>query len=241
MARTDDAIDMIKKMIMSGQLGAGDRLPREADLADELRISRNSLREAVRALSMVGVLDVRQGDGTYVGSLRPDVLLGTFGFLVDFHLEEDVLHLFELRRLLEPSAAELAALRMSPEAADGLLALLDEVPPQPDLEVLVANDIEFHHRIAEASGNPFLCSIVDGLAGQTQRARLWRGLTEENSVSRTIKEHRTIALAIKDRQQDVARSWMTVHIAGVEGWLRDSVTPSRDPTGAPSSSSAARQ
>jgi GntR family transcriptional repressor for pyruvate dehydrogenase complex len=223
-ALTDDAIDRIKNMVLLGRLNAGVRLPREADLAKELGISRNSLREAVRALSLVGVLDVRQGDGTYVGSLRPDALLGTFGFLVDFHLEDDVLHLFELRRLVEASAAELAAQRISSDDAEALLALLDELPPEPEVEELVRNDIEFHHRIAAASGNPFLCSIVDGLAGQTQRARLWRGLTDEDAVTRTVSEHRSIALAIRDREHSVARAWMTAHIAGVESWLRNSTT-----------------
>jgi GntR family transcriptional repressor for pyruvate dehydrogenase complex len=64
MALADEAIDKIKKMIISGELRPGDRLPKEADLADRLGLSRNSLREAVKALSMIRVLDVRQGDGT---------------------------------------------------------------------------------------------------------------------------------------------------------------------------------
>ena len=75
MALTDEAIERIKEMIVSGELRPGDRLPKEADLATRLGLSRNSLREAVRALSLVRVLDVRQGDGTYVTSLRPELLL----------------------------------------------------------------------------------------------------------------------------------------------------------------------
>ncbi|MDP9209413.1 MAG: GntR family transcriptional regulator, partial [Actinomycetota bacterium] len=70
MAVTDEAIGKIKDMIVSGELGPGDRLPREADLAERLGLSRSSLREAVRALSLIRVLDVRQGDGTYVTSLE---------------------------------------------------------------------------------------------------------------------------------------------------------------------------
>ena len=73
MALTDEAIDKIKGMITSGELGPGDRLPKEADLAERLGLSRNSLREAVKALSMIRVLDVRQGDGTYVTSLAQRV------------------------------------------------------------------------------------------------------------------------------------------------------------------------
>ncbi|HYS36647.1 MAG TPA: GntR family transcriptional regulator, partial [Pseudonocardiaceae bacterium] len=75
MAITDEAIEKIKEMIVTGALHPGDRLPREADLAERLGLSRNSLREAVKALSLIHVLDVRQGDGTYVTSLEPSVLL----------------------------------------------------------------------------------------------------------------------------------------------------------------------
>jgi GntR family transcriptional regulator, transcriptional repressor for pyruvate dehydrogenase complex len=74
-AVTDEAIDRIKEMIVSGELHPGDRLPREADLAERLGLSRSSLREAVRALALIHVLDVRQGDGTYVTSLEASRLL----------------------------------------------------------------------------------------------------------------------------------------------------------------------
>jgi GntR family transcriptional repressor for pyruvate dehydrogenase complex len=70
-ALTDQAIEKIKVMILSGELSAGDRLPREPDLAAHLGLSRSSLREAVKALSLVNILHVRRGDGTYVTSLEP--------------------------------------------------------------------------------------------------------------------------------------------------------------------------
>src|SRR5438132_13365839 len=72
---THDAIEQIRELVASGEWGPGTRLPREADLAAQLGLSRNSLREAVRALSLIRVLEVRQGDGTYVSSLAPDLLL----------------------------------------------------------------------------------------------------------------------------------------------------------------------
>ena len=100
MALTDEAILRIKEMILGGQLKPGDRLPREADLAETLGLSRNSLREAVRALALINILDVRQGDGTYVTSLDPNLLLDTLTFVVDFHRDDTVLDFLRVRRIL---------------------------------------------------------------------------------------------------------------------------------------------
>ncbi|MGH3384727.1 MAG: FadR/GntR family transcriptional regulator [Nocardioidaceae bacterium] len=220
MAVTDDAIEMIKQMIVDGELGPGDRLPREADLADRLGLSRNSLREAVRALSLIRVLDVRQGDGTYVTSLDPGLLMDAMGFVVDFHRDDTVLQFLEVRRILEPAATALAAQNMPTDDIEGLAALLDSLGDRPSVEDLVANDLEFHRRIAASTGNEVLCSLVESLSGRTQRARLWRGLTQESAVERTLDEHRAIQQAIAAREPEAARAWATVHIAGVENWLR---------------------
>lgn len=223
-AITDEAIEKIKEMIVSGALRPGDRLPREADLAERLGLSRNSLREAVKALSLIHVLDVRQGDGTYVTSLEPSVLLDAMGFVIDFHRDDTVLDFLEVRRILEPAATAMAAARMTQGEITELRLLLDKLGEDPSVEELVANDLEFHRRIALGSGNQVLCSLVEGLSGPTQRARIWRGLTQESAVARTVAEHRAICDAIAAGQPDIARSWATVHIAGVEQWLRDALT-----------------
>ncbi|MEU7842206.1 FadR/GntR family transcriptional regulator [Micromonospora sp. NPDC049114] len=220
MALTDEAIGKIKSMITSGELGPGDRLPKEADLARRLGLSRNSLREAVKALSIIRVLDVRQGDGTYVTSLAPHLLLDTLGFVVDFHRDDTVLEFLEVRRILEPAATALAAQRMVAEDIAGLQAVLDDVGDTSDVEALVANDLEFHRRIAVGAGNAVLCSLLDGLSGPTTRARIWRGVTQEGAVTRTREQHQAIVDAITAGQPELARSWATVHVAGVEEWLR---------------------
>ncbi|MET8231219.1 FadR/GntR family transcriptional regulator [Micromonospora sp. NPDC005298] len=220
MALTDEAIGKIKSMITSGELGPGDRLPKEADLARRLGLSRNSLREAVKALSIMGVLDVRQGDGTYVTSLAPQLLLDTLGFVVDFHRDDTVLEFLEVRRILEPAATALAAQRMGAQDIADLQAVLDNVGDTSDVEVLVANDLEFHRRIAVGAGNAVLCSLLDGLSGPTTRARIWRGVTQEGAVTRTREQHQAIVDAITAGQAELARSWATVHVAGVEEWLR---------------------
>ncbi|MEV0287020.1 MULTISPECIES: FadR/GntR family transcriptional regulator [unclassified Kribbella] len=220
MALTDVAIEKIKAMILDGRLKPGDRLPREADLAEQLGISRSPLREAVSVLSMLRILDVRRGDGTYVTSLSPDLLLETIGFIIDFHQDSSILDLFELRRALEPMAAEKAALLMSDDDAAQLLALTEAVDVDSPVGDVVANDLEFHHRIAAAAGNPVLCSFVDSVAGRTQQARIWRGVTQEDSFAQTQREHRAIALAIGERQPSVAAALSLAHVAGIENWIR---------------------
>jgi DNA-binding FadR family transcriptional regulator len=219
MAVTDEAIEKIKEMIVSGRLVPGDRLPKETDLAADLGLSRNSLREAVKALALIHVLDVRQGDGTYVTSLEPQLLLEAMSFVVDFHQDDTVLEFLAVRRILEPAATALAAQLIAEEEIESLYKLLDSLGPEPTMEVLVANDLEFHRRISAGSGNSVLCSLLDGLSGSTMRARLWRGITQENAISRTLTEHRAILDAIAARDAEVARSWATVHIANVEQWL----------------------
>ncbi len=228
---TDEAIHEIKQMIVAGELRPGDRLPRESDLATRLGLSRSSLREAVKALALIRVLDVRQGDGTYVTSLDPTLLLETMGFVLDLHQDASVLEFFEVRRILEPAAAASAAIRMSDEDIAVLSRLLDELGPEPSVEALLANDVEFHRLLAIGSGNRALASIIDSLRQPTYRARVWRGLTQTDAVKRTLAEHRAILASIAAREPEVARSWATVHIAGVERWIQEAV--SLEPAAAP--------
>ncbi|MEV4429396.1 FadR/GntR family transcriptional regulator [Streptomyces sp. R-07] len=228
---TDEAIEKIKAMIVSGELGPGSKLPKEADLAERLGLSRNSLREAVKALSLIRVLDVRQGDGTYVTSLQPQLLLDTLGFVVDFHQDDTVLEFLEVRRILEPAAAAMAARVMPDEGIAALREVLDDLAEDASLEELIANDFAFHRAIAVGSGNTVLCSLIEGLSGPTARARTWRGVTEEGAVERTRQQHRAIFEAIAGRRPDLAHSWATVHVAGVEQWLRDTLGADGSPLG----------
>jgi len=218
-AVTDEAIEKIKAMITSGALRAGDRLPKEADLAADLGLSRNSLREAVRALSLVNILDVRRGDGTYVTSLEPPILLEALNFIVDFHRDDRVLEFLQVRRILEPAATAMAAERITAADLEGLRELLDSLGPNPNPEDLVAKDIEFHQRIVACAGNSVLSSLLESMTGPTTRARVWRGISQTGAVARTLAEHRAILDALTAGDPEVARAWATVHIAGVEQWL----------------------
>ncbi len=220
MAVTDEAIDKIKEMIVSGRLRPGDRLPREVDLAGDIGVSRNSLREAVRALSLVRILDVRQGDGTYVSSLEPDVLLDALGFLLEFHRDDSVLHILGVRRILESAAAGLAARNLTDSAIADIAATIAADGLSSAVPDLVAHDLRFHSMIAAGSGNPVLNSMLDSIAMPTTRARIWRGLTQEGAWARTLAEHAGILDAITRRDAELAAARATAHIAGVEDWLR---------------------
>lgn len=220
MALTDEAITKIKEMIVSGALKPGGRLPREADLAEELGLSRNSLREAVRALALINILDVRQGDGTYVTSLGPERLLDALNFVVEFHQDDSVLEFLRVRRILEPEAASIAASRIDPETIASLQDLLNQSSPESSTEDLLKIDVEFHRQIGVASGNSVLASLLEGLSAPTNRARIWRGRTQPGAYERTVREHQAIVDALASGEPGLAHAAMYMHVTGVEMWLR---------------------
>ena len=217
---TDDAIERIRQMIISGEWGPGTRLPREAELAARLGISRNSLREAVRALSLVRVLEVRQGDGTYVTSLEPDLLLESTRFVAHLLADKTVVELFEVRRILEPVAGALAAVRMDEEGRAALRGELDRMTAATSVEDLVDADAAFHAVVAQAAGNSVLSSLLEGLSTRTLRARVWRGRLEKGALDETRAEHTRIYEAIVARDPELARIVSAAHVANSEHWLR---------------------
>ncbi|WP_153393850.1 FadR/GntR family transcriptional regulator [Ornithinicoccus halotolerans] len=219
MSVTDEAILKIKQMIMSGELGPGDRLPPEQELSERLGLSRSSLREAVKALGMFRVLDVRRGDGTYVTSLQPSLLTEAMAFVVDLHQDRTVLELMEVRRFLEAAAARKAAPTVAAGTLEAMRAEI-ELARGADVESLVEHDLAFHRLLAQAAGNDYLVSLLDGLSPSTVRARVWRALTQHGAVERTIAEHESIVRALETRDPDVAEAAVVVHISGVEQWLR---------------------
>lgn len=223
MAVTDEAILSIKAMILAGELAPGDRLPPEKELSERLGLSRSSLREAVKALEVIRVLDVRRGDGTYVTSLEPRLLLEAMSFVVDLHDDHSVLEIFDVRRILEPAAAAQAARRATPDQLERLRAVVDTVDHAADVERLVEHDLEFHRGIALATGNAYLASLIDSLSSHTVRARIWRGITQEHAVGRTLQEHHAILDAIVAGDAELAEALTVVHIGGVAQWLREAL------------------
>lgn len=221
MGVSNDAIEQIKSMILRGDLGPGDRLPPEKELAERLGLSRSSLREAINALVFIRVLDVRQGDGTYVTSLEPKFLLEALSFALDIHYDSSVLEILEVRRMLESQATGLAAKAATPGDVAALRVESAEVGAHSDdWERLVEHDVRFHKMISNLAGNDYLASMIDGLTSKTVRARVWRVITQEGAVERTLREHELIIDAIEAGNPDLAIAAATVHISGVEDWLR---------------------
>src|SRR3954453_11250381 len=132
MALTDEAIARLRAMIQSGALPPGTRLPSENQLATQLGISRSGIREAVKVLESARVLEVRRGDGTFVTSLAPTLLLEGVGFAVELLQGETLLEVMEVRRLLEPAATGLAALRITDDHLSELAELLEEMQAKAD-------------------------------------------------------------------------------------------------------------
>ena len=222
MAVTDAAIAQLRELIRSGELPPGSRLPPEQQLAAQLGLSRSSMREAVKALELIRVLDVRRGDGTYVTSLEPRLLLEGLGFAIELLQEESILQVVEVRRLLEPVATGLAATQITDPSLAELGALLESMEDTgSDIEQQVRLDATFHSTIFAATGNPTLRSILDGLSSRTLRARIWRGVLEADALRRTAREHRAIYDALAERNSALAQATALVHINTSESWLRD--------------------
>lgn len=222
MALTDEAINRIRQLIQTGELRPGERLPPEQKLAAQLGMSRGSMREAVKALEAARVLDVRQGDGTYVTSLAPQLLLEGFGIAVALLRDHNLLEVMEVRRMLEPTATGSAALCITVEAIVELDELLVQMrASMNDAETMIAYDLAFHRTVIAANGSATLTSVLDGLSGQTLRARTWRGSHEGNAATRTINEHEAILDALKARDPMLAHAAALLHINTSEAWLRN--------------------
>ena len=226
---TEAAIQQVRDLIATGQLSPGSRLPPEAELADALGTSRSTVREAVRALVTARVLDVRRGDGTYVTSLRPELLLEGIGAAADLMHDDFTLELVQVRRILEPAATAMAASRINEAVLDELEACLHRMSEAPSHDELVQFDAEFHELVARAAGNETLASMLNGVSSRTSRARVWRGVVEAGAKERTISEHAEILAALRARDPRLAEAAALIHVSTTEAWIRQMVSTS-EPT-----------
>jgi GntR family transcriptional regulator, transcriptional repressor for pyruvate dehydrogenase complex len=210
-----DVIRTIKDMILDGRLTPGQRLPPERAVSEALGVSRPTVREAIRSLQAMNILESRHGSGTYVASLSIEELLGPLQFVLGL-AEGGLAHLFEVRLLLEPGAAALAAERATPEDVAGLrdcaARLEREAPLNP--EAVVDLDIELHERIVRASGNPLLRHLLAAISALGAQSRSYTARLP-GVVEPTFAEHSAIVEAIAAGDAAAARAGMEAHITRI--------------------------
>ena len=231
MTVTTETIEKIKGMILSGDLQPGDKLPRENELAERLAVSRSSLREAVRALAALNVVESRQGDGTYITSLTPELLLDVIGFGIELVNDPTLLEVFQVRRFLETAATAAAATSISDDELAALRDCMARMDRAESVEELVRADEEFHHIVAGATRNSVLLALMDNLSSRTVRARLWRAVMERGAVERTKEWHHAILEGLEARDPQLARAADLMHLAEGESWLRRALAWDAAPEG----------
>lgn len=223
-----DVVRTIKDMILDGRLQPGQRLPPERAVSEALGVSRPTVREAIRSLQAMNILESRHGSGTYVASLSVDELLGPLQFVLAL-AEGGLAHLFEVRLLLEPGAAALAAERATPEDVAALRDCAEraEAEARDDTGALLELDTELHDLIVRAARNPLLEHLLAAMSALGRQSRAYTtGLP--GMVERTLGEHAAIVDAIAAGDPAAARAAMEAHISRI----RDAaLSPAPEPAG----------
>ena len=213
----DEVIDEIKRMIQSGELKEGDRLPNQNELAAQLGVSRTSLREAFNTLSVLGILEQHQGYGTIVKSkfsaLYADHLSAPF--ITD---EKATMELLEARQFIEIGAARLAAKNATPKQIKEMGVLIDDMAKankREDTQKLSEQDIEFHFLIAQATQNRVIIHLLATIRGLMEKF-MHEAFLILHDQKRYLKAHRDIYNAIKKKDPLKASSLIKKHIADVQ-------------------------
>ncbi len=220
MSALDTALHGLRALIADGTLRPGDRLPSEGELCERLGVSRGSLREAIRMLAALGVLDTRHGSGSYVSELRAADLIGSLSLTVGLLPMAGVLELTELRRVLEPHAAALAAARIDEQTVESLDRVLDEIESTTDFELQSRLDHEFHMAISGVAGNEALTSLIDVLRS---RSRAYRISDPEDAAELKVHSdagHRAILRGLASADPVAASAAASAHVAYTEYWVR---------------------
>jgi GntR family transcriptional repressor for pyruvate dehydrogenase complex len=219
--KVDLAISLVQNLIRSGEIKPGDRLPNETEFSAQLGVSRNSLREAVRAMSAMKILEARQGDGTYVSGLDPTQMIETLRFAVDVSGPEAVLWFLEIRILMELHTTAIAAARRTKADLDRLKKCHMAMVRAEDTDTLLKKDSEFHHIIAETTKNPIMASLLNVVSAPALRARIWRNRLTESATNNLRIEHEAVLNCIEAQDVEGAKYAMYAHVSGVQSWVRN--------------------
>jgi GntR family transcriptional repressor for pyruvate dehydrogenase complex len=221
----------VRTLINRGTLGPGARLPAERQLAQQVGVSRPTVRAGLRTLAALGVVRSRRGSGTYIPDGPPTLGVEALTFVAALHnFSGD--DFYEARRILEVAAAGLAAERATPEQ---LATLADEVAglfaSMTERQVFLVHDISFHRSIAAASGNPIIASLVEMVSALYYDRRR---ATAERAVDRDLHAaadaHRRIYQAVRARDPERARQLMNDHLVEARAYqLREDAKPAARP------------
>jgi GntR family transcriptional regulator, transcriptional repressor for pyruvate dehydrogenase complex len=204
----------IERLILK-KLQPGDKLPSERDLAEILAVSRSSIRDAIRSLELMGMVEPRQGAGTIVREISSDSLVNPLANARK-RKEEMVGELLDFRKMLEPPLAARAAMRVSPAEIVEMQEILDRQEEKLSRgESTIAEDTEFHYAIALASGNSVVRKVLDTLMDLLRDSRE-RSLQVDGRPKKSLAGHRRILAAIKRRDANAAKAAMRRHIDDVE-------------------------
>jgi GntR family transcriptional repressor for pyruvate dehydrogenase complex len=215
----EEIIRQVKLMISEGRLKSGDQLPPERELAEKFLVSRTSVREALRALESLGLVEIRPGEGTFVREISVDALVEPLA-LVMLSQREALGELFEARRLIEPAIAELAASRATPEEIGEMERILAEQAKEvASGRTGLAQDAQFHAAIGTAAHNRAVTRIAHAIMDLLTQSRE-ESLNTPGRPERSHQSHRLILKAIAERNPSAAREAMLQHLDTVEKLVR---------------------
>ncbi|MCX6551147.1 MAG: FadR/GntR family transcriptional regulator [Acidobacteria bacterium] len=208
---TQLVVSHVRGMLDRGELRPGDRLPAERELARQLGVSRPSLRAGLRSLSVMGVVQIRPGAGSFIAGGPPAFGTDALRFQAALHgFTRD--QMFQARLVLEVAVAGMAA---GHATSDDLIAVSDEATgmfaSMTDPQMFLRHDIEFHRAIAAACGNPILSALVNMVAEQFREQRQ-RTIDRASDLKEAADEHRAIYLALRAHDAERARRAMRDHL-----------------------------
>ncbi len=211
----EEIVRQVKQMISEGRLKSGDRLPPERDLAEKFVVSRTSVREALRALESLGLIEIRPGEGTFVREVSVEALIAPLA-LVMTSQREAIHELFEARRLLEPALAALAASRATPEEIQEMERILEAQAKEVAAgHTGFAQDAQFHAAIGAAAHNRAITRIAHAIMDLLTQSRE-ESLNTPGRPTRSHEDHRRVLAAVAARDERLARQAMLDHIEAVE-------------------------
>jgi GntR family transcriptional repressor for pyruvate dehydrogenase complex len=211
----EEVLEQLHLLIEEGKLKAGDRLPSERELAETFRVSRSSVREAIRTLEREGFVISRPGSGTFIAAVDVEALIQPLASLIS-QGKNALVDLFEMRRLVEPSIAALAAERATPADVTRLREILTAQEQQMRHGAsAVESDAAFHFAIGQGTHNTALQRLVASIVDILKPARE-KSLQTPGRAHKSLASHREILAAIERHDPEVARQAMLRHIEAVE-------------------------